>query len=863
MNQALPRTPAPSRLPLARTAMILPGLLLILGALVMILDFHQESRLVRTFTARAAALREAVYESFLALRSLDATMAEGPGSLKEPSAQAFGANPDRNFSEHVREAIRRVQGLATALPPNEDPAVSPDAGALASKIGALRSLSGEMSPLIQDRFPFGATVVGREQALALERLLKTFINLAADAEAELRAGLERDLAGPSPIRMRNLGIFLALGAAFWLVLIFSWRSGGLVLNRLGARIVALTRDEERFHQAEILGRSGSFDQDLADRSMRWSQELFRLLGFTPDEITPSLERLTESLPPALRQTAAKALEQARQQTEPVSVQGRVCLDEGRERVLILKAALRGGRLVGLLRDASEEAGLGRAAQLVQALEQAQDTVLLLDEQGLVRYVSPAWSLVSGRDPKHLLGRDLRALAVERFGEAYARQVTSALTRGEPWTGRLGGRREDGGPYTVEASVAPYRAEEASGFVAVLRDVTHEEGAEKRQRQAQKMEALGTLAGGIAHDFNNILGAIIGYTELSLDDLPEASPTRRNLQRVLDASKRADELVKQILAFSRQSELELRPVRVDLIVKEALKLLNASLPKTIEIHTDIEKRPLKVFADPTQIHQVVMNLCANSSYAMRETVGSLEVRLIAQDLDGEAASMFKDVEPGPYVLLQVRDSGHGIDPGIMDRIFDPFFTTKKRDEGTGMGLAVVHGIVKHLGGDVQVESELGRGTVVSVYLPRIDSPEESPVLPEPDPAPGQGRILFVDDEEPLVDAARQMLERLGYHVVVASDGFEALSLFEPNPEAYDLAITDQTMPRMTGVELASRLRAINPDLPVILCTGFSQTLTPERAAEMDLGFLMKPVNKTVLAAVVKKALALRRKGEDGA
>ena len=856
-------SPAPRpRLPLARLAFFLPGALLALGALALLLDFHHQSRVVQAYSARAAALREAVYESYLALRALDQAMAEAAG-LKPTQDQAFGTSPDRNVGDHAREAIRRIQGLAATLPSPEEPA-APDAGILASKVRALRSLSGEMAPLLQDRAPFGQAVIGREQSLALERLLKAFINMAADAEAELRAGLERDLARPSPARLRALGLFLILGAGVWLVLALAWRKGGKVLGRTRDRALALERDAWRFNQTEGLTRCGSFDQDPADGSMRWSRELYRLLGFAPDEVAPSLERLTGSLPSSLRQSGAEALERAGTQEAPVRVQGRERLDSGQERVLILKAAAAEGRLVGSLRDASEEAqGLGRAAQLMAALEQARDPVLLMDEQGVVRYASRAWSLISGRDPRELLGRDLRALAMERFGEAYARQLGAILARGEIWTGRLGGRREDGTAFTVEASVAPYHTGEEAGFVAVLRDVTHEEGAEKRQRQAQKMEALGTLAGGIAHDFNNILGAIIGYTELSLDDLPDSSPTRRNLTRVLEASKRADELVKQILAFSRQSELELRPVRVDLLVKEALKLLNASLPKTVEIKTEIEKRALKVFADPSQVHQVIMNLCANSAYAMRDTVGSLSVRLSAPDMDGEAASQFKELEPGPYVLLEVRDSGHGIDPGIMERIFDPFFTTKKRDEGTGMGLAVVHGIVRHLGGDVLVESEVGRGTLVSVYLPRIDSPEDSPLPPDPDPDPGRGRILFVDDEEPLVDAARQILERLGYHVVVAADAFEALALFEPNPDAYDLVITDQTMPRMTGVELSTRLRAIRPDLPVVLCTGFSQTLTPERAAEMGLGFLMKPVNKTVLAAVVKKALGGRaREPEQG-
>ena len=385
----------------------------------------------------------------------------------------------------------------------------------------------------------------------------------------------------------------------------------------------------------------------------------------------------------------------------------------------------------------------------------------------------------------------------------------------------------------------------------------EEARAKLQAQlqhAQKMEAIGTLAGGIAHDFNNILFAILGYTELTRDDVPEGSLVRANLEEVIKAANRAKDLVKQILIFSRQVEQERKPMLIHLIVKEALKLLRASLPTTIEIRQNIDTKCGFVLADPTQIHQVIMNLCTNAYHAMRESGGVLEVSLDVFDIDAAFAAAHANLEEGAYLRLTVSDTGHGMDGATMERIFDPFFTTKAIGEGAGMGLATVHGIVTSYNGAVTVYSEPGEGTTFHVYLPRVDStavPEATATEPVPR---GKERILFVDDEEQIVRFGQQMLERLGYHVTARASSVEALEAFGAEPEKFDLVITDQTMPNMTGVVLARELMRIRPDIPVILTTGFSEAVTQEKAKNMGMReCIMKPVLASDLGRAIRRVL----------
>ena len=378
--------------------------------------------------------------------------------------------------------------------------------------------------------------------------------------------------------------------------------------------------------------------------------------------------------------------------------------------------------------------------------------------------------------------------------------------------------------------------------------------EAQLRQAQKMEAIGTLAGGIAHDFNNILGAIIGYSEMAIYDTEKTSLARHNMEQVLKAGHRAKDLVKQILAFSRKSEQDKKIILITPIIKEVLMLLRASLPTTIEIRQHIEPSLGAIFADPTQIHQVMMNLCANSAHAMENTGGTLQVSASNITLDLEKAPQFQNLSPGQYVSLVVKDSGHGMDSTTLERIFDPYFTTKTKDKGTGMGLAVVHGIVKGHSGGIHVTSTPNEGTTVEILFPRTASVMQYDTKELNDLPGGNERILFVDDEETLIELGESMLKKLGYQVSTRTSSIEAIEAFKANPQKFDLVISDMTMPNMTGDLLAKTLLEIRPDIPIIICTGFSELISEQKTDQIGIkGFLMKPLTIRELAGTVRKVL----------
>jgi PAS domain S-box-containing protein len=420
-----------------------------------------------------------------------------------------------------------------------------------------------------------------------------------------------------------------------------------------------------------------------------------------------------------------------------------------------------------------------------------------------------------------------------------------------------GQRRDGTTFPVDMTMSQTQVGERQLFIGIVRDITLRKRLESQLRQLQKMEAIGTLVGGIAHDFNNILAAILGYAELALSKVSQRSPARRYLQEVLKAARRAKDLVQQILAFSRHTEVERRPVQLLPLVREALSLLRASLPSTIEMRHFLDPGVGSVLADPTQMHQILMNLGANAEYAMRQTGGILDIRLEAVELDTVAAAAHPKLKPGSYVRLTVRDTGHGMPPEVMERIFEPFFTTKGVGEGTGMGLAVVHGIVTSYEGAITVDSAPGQGTTFTIYLPRLqEGVAEGLAAPEPIPR-GQGCILFVDDEADLVRLGREMLEPLGYQVVTQTSSHEALETFRAAPQQFDLVITDQTMPKMTGAMLAQELRRIRPDVPIILCTGFSHSIDAEKAKELGIdAFLTKPIEVYEWAVAIRRLLEQR-------
>ena len=393
--------------------------------------------------------------------------------------------------------------------------------------------------------------------------------------------------------------------------------------------------------------------------------------------------------------------------------------------------------------------------------------------------------------------------------------------------------------------------EVMEILSVGSDITERKKLEETLRNAQKMEAIGTLAGGIAHDFNNILSAIMGYTELALMNISQEQKAYSDLEEVLRASRRARDLVGQILAFSCQREHEKRPILLGPIIKDSSRLLRASLPSTIDITHDIVSEDT-VLADPTQVHQIIMNLCTNAAHAMRETGGTLTVSLKQVSL--KYNSHYQGLQPGNYLQLTVSDTGHGIDPTIIGRIFDPYFTTKERGEGTGLGLAVVHGIVKDMGGAIRVSSQVSLGSTFDVCLPLAKKVQVPETMTTEEPPRGAEHILFVDDEPALVESLQQILEHFGYRVTSTISSLDALELFRSKPESFDLVVTDYTMPHMTGDKLAQEILEIRPELPIIMCTGYSNNIDPDKAHTLGIrALLMKPLIVTDLAFTVRRIL----------
>ena len=616
------------------------------------------------------------------------------------------------------------------------------------------------------------------------------------------------------------------------------------------------RSEARYRQLfENLG-DGLVVTDLDGRLVDCNPTLCTLLGYGREElvgkyitdITPARWHAWEQVEVIEKQLHTRGCAELYEKE--------YCRRDGTVLPVEIRAFMRPerGGMCALVRDISAQKRADEEkTRLVAVIEQCEEFITVLDRAGRIIYQNPAFEKKFGSAAAQGLGRNPFTELPAGKDSAYYRGIWQRLQQGEAWRGQTVNTGSDGAPIECAAIALPIRNDDGqiTNYVTISRDVTAEQMLRKSVEQSQKMEALGRLAGGVAHDFNNILSVVIGYAELSLESEKRIDPQQqRNLTQILQAGHRARSLVSQILAFSRKAEVEIRPVRLIPLIKESLKFLRASLPASIEIQQDLRAEADTVMADPTQLHQVLMNLCTNALHAMRDDGGVLRIAL--HNVAG--AGNQSRLPPGSYLQLTVSDTGAGIAEDIIDRIFDPYFTTKEQGEGTGLGLSVLHGIVTNCHGDVQVESRPDAGATFTIYLPVCEAEMAGELTPAMTPPGGDERILVVEDEAVLSDVLHRLLSRLGYRITACTDPAESIARFTRQPGDFDLVITDKTMPRMNGFAVAREIRRVRQDIPIIICTGNQEPDDEQRMQESGVAALVaKPIVRRQLASVIRRVL----------
>jgi PAS domain S-box-containing protein len=598
-----------------------------------------------------------------------------------------------------------------------------------------------------------------------------------------------------------------------------------------------------------------------------------LTGYTIEEINRSGWYQTVYPDPDIQEKAIKRMEKMRHGNDLRGEEWEITRSDGNKKWLsistsIVKDENNTVHVMAVMIDITdrkqvEEELISQQDFIKEALDAQKDTFFIFDPlTGQALQWNKAFENISGYSNEEISSLKAPESYYSKEDLEKASKYIESILRGGAGTVELQLICKDGHrlPTEYSASIIRDAEENPKTVISIGRDISERKKAEKekaelerRLRQAHKMEAIGTMAGGIAHDFNNMLAIIIGNAEMALHDIPEDSFSRHNIDQVLDASLRAKDLVKQILAFSRQTDKTARPINIIQATEDSLKLLRSTIPTSVEISNKFELDERFIKVDPTQFHQLIINLCTNATQAMHDK-GVLKIGLTEINLTKDSANQLGK-EPGSYIRLSVSDTGEGMDPATIDRIFDPFYTTREVGQGTGMGLSVVHGIVESHGGFITVESEPGKGSTFHVFFPVAekmpidDEIEESRTLPI-----GNERILFVDDEKALTVIGSKMLEQLGYTVTTFTSSTVALEIFKSQQDGFDLIITDMAMPDLTGKELAAELLKVRPDIPIILCTGYSSIISKENAEEFGIReFCMKPWNMKQLAKTVRKVL----------
>jgi len=627
--------------------------------------------------------------------------------------------------------------------------------------------------------------------------------------------------------------------------------------------------QTRLNETQRIARLGSWEWDIENRHLYWSKESYSLFGLEPGpENQNNYEAFITALHLHDQKRVRKAIARTLQHRDIYAIDFRIIrADNGSERIIHSQAEVirshsneTPSRMVGTIQDVTSQRRSLQKLELLQgAIDQASETIVITDRDANIIYANPAFSKITGYSREEAIGQNPRILQSGKTKPEVFKKMWQTLVAKKNWRGYFYNKRKDGTLYEEEVSISPLldNEQEISHYIAVKRDVSNENHLRRQLQQAQKMEAIGTLAGGIAHDFNNILTILIGNLELvMMFELKKDHPAIKGLDKALAAGQRAKELVNQILTFSHRQGDDLQPLKTTPIIKEAIKLITASLPATINLHATINAANDMVLGAPGPLHQILINLCNNATYAMLERGGELEIQLTNRKFDETETNRLQNLKTGEYLELKVTDSGPGIAPEIADKIFEPYFTTKPDNQGSGLGLATVHGIVRKLGGEILMESSVGSGSTFTVLLPALDyrasitnSLADFLTLPT-----GSEELLLVDDEKEIIELNQQTLEKLGYHVSTCNNGSSALKMVKRNLKQFDLVLTDMTMPGISGVQLAREITKINPHLPVILGTGHSDTVDQDEVLAAGIKELYnKPLSTDRLVKLIRKVL----------